>query len=369
MICRERIIEEDMQRIIMDDAIPWELLRKKTVFITGATGLIGQTIVRAFLFQNRFYDMQVRVLALVRDEEKARSLFRVEKESAPKELVLVPGSLEYFPNIPDRIDYVIHCACPTESQLFTKKPVDTVWSILDGTKKVLDLAFEKKTINTVFLSSMEVYGTISVEKPLKETDLGELDICSPRSSYPMAKRMAENLCYGYSVQYGLNVSICRLAQTFGPGVRYKDGRVFAYMMRCANTGKNIQLNTSGAKKNMYVYTADATAAIIMLLLKGKCREIYNVGNPSTYCSIKEMGELVASTIGNGKISVETNVGEQNGLYPPDGFLKLDVSKIYELGWKPRVDLAQMYRRMLISTSTSVGEQHDEMGIALQQGAV
>lgn len=364
MICRERIIEEDMQHIIMDDAIPWEMLRKKTVFITGATGLIGQTIVRAFLFQNRFYNMQVRVLALVRDVEKGKSLFFDEKENEPEELIFIPGSLECFPNIPDRIDYVIHCACPTDSQLFTKKPVDTAWSILDGTKKVLDLAFEKGAINTVFLSSMEVYGSISEEKPLKETDLGELDICSPRSSYPMAKRMAENLCCDFSVQYGLNVSICRLTQTFGPGVRYQDGRVFAYMMRCAHTGKNIQLNTSGAKKNMYVYTADAVTAIILLLLKGECRGTYNVGNPSTYCSVKEMGELVASTIGNGKISVETNVGERNEIYRPDGFLKLDVSKIYELGWKPRVDLAQMYRRMLIATGVTVGEQNDKTDIAL-----
>lgn len=347
MDCGKEIRKEDMRRIIADEAIPWEMMRGKTVFITGATGLIGQTIVRAFLFQNRLHDMKVKILALVRDVAKGKRLFGEEWDNQ-EELIFIEGTLECFPDIPDRIDYVIHCACPTDSQLFAQKPVDTAWSILEGTKKVLDLAREKNANNTVFLSSMEVYGTIGEERLLKETDLGGLDICSPRSSYPMAKRMAEHLCCDFAAQYGLHVSVCRLAQTFGPGVKYQDRRVFAYMMRCAQSGNNIRLNTSGAKKNMYVYVADAVAAICLVLLRGGRGEIYNVGNPHTYCSVKEMGELVANTIGNGKIAVETNVGEDGGCYRPDGFLKLDVSKIFALGWIPKTDLGEMYRRMLLS---------------------
>ena len=163
----------------------------------------------------------------------------------------------------------------------------------------------------------------------------------------MAKRMAEHLCCSYAAQYGVNAMICRLAQTFGPGVRADDKRIFAYLARCVLSGKNIELATSGAKKNMYLYTADAVTAILTILLRGQSGEIYNAANPETYCSVKEMAQAVAEEFGNGEISVKTNVGSGGtAKYPPDTFLKLDIRKLQELGWRPAVDLMGMYGRML-----------------------
>ena len=140
--------------------------------------------------------------------------------------------------------------------------------------------------------------------------------------------------------------VARLSQTFGPGVKRDDGRVFAYAARCALLGEDIRLKTSGEKENMYLYTADAVSALLILLTKGEGKTAYNVGDPATYCSIKEMAHIAAKELGNGTVSVLTNTDRGNaGIYPPESHLQLNIQKLERLGWKATTGLAEMFRRM------------------------
>lgn len=340
---RQSVIREDMERITQNARIPWEKLKQKRVFVTGATGLIGCAVVQALLYRNQKHGDGISVIALVRNQEKAESLFPAENTG----LTWMTGSVEALPVIAESVDYIIHCACPTDSSFFLNRPVDTIDTILTGTKNILELAREKQPAGVVFLSSMEVYGKVMEEIPLSEERLGEIDLMSPRSSYPLAKRMAENLCCSYWAQYGVPAAVCRLAQTFGPGVSMMDKRVFAYMARCTLAGKDIELATSGSKKNMYLYTADAVTAILMILLRGAPAAIYNAANPDTYCSVREMAQAVADTFGQGRVQVKTNCSaDQVVKYPPDTFLYLDTQKLHGLGWAPTVSLMEMYERMM-----------------------
>jgi len=346
MDSKEFVILQDMDKIVQDPNIPWDMMYGKTILVTGATGLIGRTLVNALLYKNKICSSHITVLALVRNVTKGSEIFSSIFHEC-SELKLVEGSVERVPEIEGSVDYIIHCASPTNSGYFVKHPVDTIRTILEGTKNILEMAREKSTRSVVFLSSMEVYGRVETEELLNEETLGDIDLTSPRSCYPMGKRMAENLCCAYWHQYKVPVTICRLAQTFGPGVSVEDGRVFAYMARCAMEGKDIELNTSGGKKNEYLYTADAADAIFTLLLRGKPAVAYNAANPETYCSVKEMAQTVAKTFGQGKICVRTNVEEDKAkLYPPDSFLHLDTTRIQNLGWKPSVGLMEMYQRMM-----------------------
>lgn len=341
------IFVEDLAQLSQSTMIPWQELHGKTVFLTGATGLIGQTVTSALLYYEQQNNAGIKVIALVRDLERAQALF-AEQLADNCALEFVVGTVEEIPLVPNQVDYIIHCACPTNSTYFVEHPVDTIQTIVGGTQNVLELAREKAVQGMVYLSSMEVYGQISDRKRLGESEIGFIDLASPRSSYPEGKRLAENLCCCYASQFEVPVSVARLVQTFGPGVPYDDGRVFAYMARCAKQGEDILLKTSGSKENMYLYTADAVSAILVLLLRGEKGTTYNVANEETYCSVKEMAELVACALAGDTIQVQTNVGGDSSMYRPEGYLNLDASKLKELGWSATVGLREMFLRMTAS---------------------
>lgn len=111
-------------------------------------------------------------------------------------------------------------------------------------------------------------------------------------------------------------------------------------------GKDIILQTKGTSKHPYVYTAQAVTAIFTVLLGGKSGEAYNVSNPETYCSIYEMGKLVSEKVANGKIKVIVAKNGDISKYPVPSCLKLDISKIENLGWKPEHNLLWMYNRLI-----------------------
>ena len=335
--------QEDLERLADREYIDWERFRGKTFFITGATGLIGYTLTSALLYYGRTRDAHIKVIALVRDIERARTKFSGQPAKS-HDLVFVHGTIDGMPKIDAPVDYIVHGASPTASRSFVQRPVETIRTIAEGTKNVLEMARQQNISGMVHLSSMEVFGDIDRKRKLREEDLGPIDLFSPRSSYPEAKRLAEALCYAYTTEYQVPVTVARLAQTFGPGVERGDERVFAYLARCAIGGEAIRLKTDGAKENMYLYTADAVGAILRLLEAGERGTAYNVGDPETYCSIKELSATAVSALGGKDVPVITNCG--GGAFPSNSYLDLDVSKLLALGWTPTYGLPQMFQRMV-----------------------
>ena len=337
----DKIISEDLLYAENCPFLPWTDLEGKTVLITGGTGLIGQTAAKTLLNHGG-----IRVLLPVRDLSKAECIY-ANTSKDQMQPVFIPGSLEQLPAIDEPVDFIIHGAAPTTSSYFVDHPVETIQSIVHGTEKLLELGRQKAVRGMAVLSSMEVFGEIHSEEPLDETAVGYLDPVKVRSSYPEAKRLMETLCCAYANEYGLPVSVVRLAQTFGPGVTKEDKRVFAWMTNCALNGEDIRLNTSGSKKNPYLYTMDAVTAILLVLCKGARGETYTAANPDTYCSVKEMAEIVAETLGEGKIRIYINCGGDTSNFRPEGTLNLKADKLMDLGWRPNYDLPEMYRRLAV----------------------
>lgn len=339
MWLENEVFAQDLEHIARASFLPWERLEGKRVLVTGATGLIGHALTCVLLYRG------VSVLALVRDRKRAEEKFHAQLEAGCP-LSFLEGEVETTGVVDGEINYIVHCAAPTASGYFVQHPVETIRSIVDGTRNMLELAREKNCAGMVFLSSMEVYGQVLEKKPLREDCLGTLDLSSPRTSYPEAKRLAENLCVCYAAEYSVPVRTLRLAQTFGPGVDREDGRVFAYIARCGLDGQNVALATDGSKENMYLYTADAVSAIIAVLLEGKDGGIYNAANEETYTSVRDMARIGLDALGRQDLAVELNVGSQlAGGYRPQGYLYLDATALRQLGWRPQVGLADMYVRM------------------------
>lgn len=332
-----RSLMEDLEYIAHYD-LPFEELKGSTVLVTGATGLIGVSIVRALLAIG-----DIKVLAFVRNEEKARKIF-MENVS----LKFVVGDIIMPIQIDRNVDYIFHCASVTTSKVMVEKPVETLLTSVEGTRNILDFAKEKQCKSVVYISSMEMYGSFSdLDHDVKESDLGYVDPLKVRSNYPESKRFCENMCVCYMAEYGVPVKIARLAQTFGAGILPEENRVFAQLARSAINGENIVLHTKGLSEGNYCYIRDCMTGLFTILLKGKNGEAYNVSNPATHTTIADMAQMVAERIADGKIKVIFDIPKTNTFgYAPDTKMKLNSEKLQSLGWKPVVGLEEAYVRMI-----------------------
>lgn len=339
----ESPLVEDAQLLAADESIPWRLLEGKRVVVTGATGLIGRSLVLAILARNRFAESRISVCVLVRDTKKAERMlgghsgFEIREWDAQTPNLGIEGL---------RPDYIFHCANATDSEMFITHPVEVVDTTIGGARSMLDLA-RAYDARLCLLSTMETYGVVMKEGRIAENDGGFVDAMSVRNSYPEAKRLAEMLCSSYYSEFGVSTVVVRLVQTFGPGVPKGDRRVFAEFARCAIAGNDIVLLTEGTKKNAYLYTRDAVAAILFATLKGDSGVAYNAANDDTFCSVREMAAMVASDIAGGEISVRIEPDHEAAKkFRKGSVLRLDTSRLMMLGWKPTVGLREMYSRMI-----------------------
>ena len=344
---------EDMEQFACIDYIPWDRLRNKTILVTGATGLIGYTLVCALLYASEQRKLGLQILSLVRDEARARKKY-AELTAEGCRLSFVEGSVEKLPPIDGPVHYIIHGASRTASRDFVEMPVETWKTALDGTNALLELAREKAAEGMVYLSSMEVYGYPERGRLVVEEDIGRLSPMQVRNCYPLGKIACESLCCSYASEYRVPVRIIRLTQTFGPGVAYHDGRVFVEFARCMVEKRNIVLKTKGETERSYLYTMDAVSAIMTVLLCGENGEAYSAANEQTYCSIAEMAEMAASMAGV-KVVYELQDVRSSG-YAGTLYMKLSTQKLQNLGWKPVVSLEKMYSRMLMGMQAS-DEKH------------
>ena len=338
------VLLDDMEHIVSDGNIPWEELSGSTVLITGATGAIGSMIVRTLYTANNKYGLDIRILAVGRDKEKAMLLVGTNGTEFLEQDIRNPLA------VPGIVDFIFHCAAVTKSSEMAANPVDVIETSVKGTNNILELAREKCVKSMVFLSSMEVYGITDPAKSfITEDDLGYIDLNKTRSCYPESKRMCECMCSCWSVQYGVPVKTARLAQTFGAGTPNYDSRIFAQFARSAIAGEDIILHTEGNSRGNYCYLSDTVRGLFLLLLKGKNGETYNIANPAVSMTIREMAELVADRVCIEKASVIMDKPadiEKRG-YAPDTTMRLSAAKIEKLGWKPEYGLEEMYRRMIL----------------------
>lgn len=344
----DQIMQQDLEEIAAS-ALPIEKLTGRTVMITGATGLLGSQAVKALACCNRIRNTNIRIIAYARSMEKARQVFGELLDRG--DVLIRLGDVNETVTMEDDVDYMIHGASATSSKFFVSNPVETIMTAIQGTKNVLDFAKEKNVRGMVYLSSLEVYGTVDASQGLiSESDYGYIDPLSVRSSYSEGKRMVECLCVSYAQEYNLPIKIARLSQTFGAGVAYQDGRVFAEFARCAVEGRDIVLHTAGNTVRSYCYTKDAVSALLYILINGESGQAYNVTNMDTAISIRNMADLVCSLFPESDIKVVIDIPEDLAAfgYNPEMVIRLDSSRLEQLGWQATTGLAEMYQRMIAS---------------------
>lgn len=339
------IIKKDLDFFIAH--IPFlKELYGKCILVTGATGLIGSTIVKCMLALNEKSGANIHIVGMARNPQKVKSIF----DGA--HITWIFQDVKDMLSFPDiTIDYIIHCANSTSSKFYVECPVENINTAYLGTNNLLEYAMAHPVQSMVYLSSLECYGTIRNNDEITEDVMGYITPTDVRSSYSLGKRAVECLCHCYAKEYGVPVKMARLTQTFGAGVSLEDNRVFAQFAKSIINGNDIILHTKGESAKPYCYTIDAVLAIFYILLKGSDGEAYNVANSETYISVQDLAQFLASTF-----STTSNVliEQKEGMgYAPITQLNLNTDKLKALGWKPYYGLKDMFSSLINYYQTQV----------------
>lgn len=349
------IIEEDVERIISEN-LPWDKLADTSVLVTGANGMIPSYIVYTLLGLNDTFDLGIKVIALVRNEAKAQSIFGDLLTRNDLELVVhdmaepltTPNST--CTALEGAIDYIFHGASPARPQQHKSNPVDTIRANMTGTLSLLDLAVRKGSRSFILMSSSEVYGSVKKDGSITETDYGWLDPLDPRSCYSEGKRAAETLCASFKAQYGIDCRIPRFAHIYGPGMSMSDGRVQADFAANVVRGEDILMKSDGSSQRAYTYVGDAVSGLFYALLKGT-ETAYNIADSDNVISIRQLAEAFIACCSEKNLKLIINIDQETaGKFNPAKYIGLDNSKIKALGWAPKIGIAEGTKRMVESLS-------------------
>ncbi len=338
------LFQKDIDELIAGSDLKWEQLRGARLLITGATGIIGYALVNLLLCADSQLELGMNLFILTRDEKNARELFSVGQDNR-NTLHFIVGDINEFREFPE-VDYIIHGAAITSSKDFVNRPVETISTSVEGTKRVLEAAKNNKIRKMIFLSTMEVYGHPQKGHRVKEDEIGTFSPVTIRNSYPISKLMSELMCLAYDSEYNVPVDILRLTQTLGPIIKDTDARFFAYLVNCIRSRKDIVLKTEGKTERSYLYSLDAATSIIYVLLGDKHGEIYNVSNENLYCSISEFAKRIGAKYDT-EVTFDFDGGGKSEGFADTLYLNLDTEKIERLGWSPSdLSLEEIFDRMV-----------------------
>lgn len=324
----------------------------KIYLISGISGYIGKQLAEAV------YKDADLIIGTTRNEDRTSSL--LINIDIMKKISLVTcdfakrGAFEAIDEAVNKAKgndcelYVLHCASETISKRMIESSVEVLDGIIKGTQCMLEIARKYAARSFVYLSSMEVYGRVDdIGRTRVETELGDINLSSLRSCYPLGKKISEHYCHIYCSQYGVPTKIARLAQTFGKGVNPSDNRVFMQFARAARDHEDIILRTAGKSLGNYVAVDDAVRGILLILDEGEAGECYNIVNEANTMTIFEMANLVKDEIASGSISVRVELEDsRNTGYAPDTGLRMSGEKIRKLGWQPTKSLKDMYEDLM-----------------------
>ena len=310
-------------------------LEDNTLLITGSTGLICSAVIEVLIRYNLSHDKKIRIIA------GARKPGKLEKRVQPFIHedwfnTFFYNSISSDNNLPSSCDYIIHGAGNSDPASIIKEPVETMLSNFTGLYNLLDYSRQTDTKRLLYISSSEIYGNSDLNRPKHEDDYGYIDLLNPRNSYSSSKRASETLCSSFYEEYKTDSVIARPCHVYGPTAQKTDSRVASIWPYLAASKSDIIMKSNGSQVRSFCYCLDCASALLIVLLNGKSGEAYNISNPASIMSIKEMAELL-SRLSSSELILELPSQKEKEAFNPMNNSIMDCSKLIELGWNPLFD--------------------------------
>ena len=303
----------------------------KSILITGAAGLICSSVVDILFRYNDTHENKIQILAAGRWIEEMSARFE-EQINRPDFTFVSYDASKTDNSIDFHADYILHGASNASPDMIVKEPVETMLSNFLGIKYLLDYAKDVGTKRILYISSSEVYGAKVGNEPFKEGEYGYIDLLKSRNSYSIGKCAAETMCVSYADEYGVESVIVRPGHIYGPTASPYDVRVGSAWAYAVAKGEDLVMKSDGSQIRSYVYCLDCASAMLKVLLAGENCHAYNISNPNSIITIRELGELL-SKAGGVELKLELPTEAEKKGFNPMSNSSLEAKSLLELGWK------------------------------------
>ena len=300
-----------------------------TCIVTGGAGFLGSHLCDHLLAKDH------RVICL--DNLDTGNLENIEHIRHP-EFEFRNLDVTEFVEVEEPVDFVYHLASPASPIDYARLPLHTLKVGSQGTHRVLGLAKFKRA-RFLLASTSEVYGDPEIH-PQPEDYWGNVNPIGPRGVYDEAKRYAEALSMAYHRQQGVNTSIARIFNSFGPKMRPHDGRAIPTFLRQALQDKPLTVFGDGSQTRSFCYVEDEIRGLVALA-ESDVHLPVNIGNPDEY-TLLQLAETVIEVAGSrSEIVFEALPVDDPKVRQPD------ISRAKQLlGWEPKVSLADGLKRTI-----------------------
>lgn len=300
-------------------------MRILKLLVTGGLGFIGSNFIR-YMFK-KHSNLEITNLdnlscganpANLRDIEKDPNYKWVNGSIADKNLVT--GAMK-------DIDAVVNMAAETHVDRSISNPKPFFESNTLGTFILLEVARKAEIDKFVQVSTDEVFGDITTGS------FREDDPVEPSNPYAASKASAEMFCLAYQRTYGLDVTITRCTNNFGP-YQHLEKLIPKTIIR-AKLNLPIPIYGKGTNVREWIYVLDHCEAINIIIENAKSGDIYNISSGNELSNL-EVAEAILKALGKNKDLfdfVEDRPGH-------DFRYSLDSSKIRSLGWTPTYSFDQ-----------------------------
>jgi nucleoside-diphosphate-sugar epimerase len=331
----------DLEHVLAHTDTLWPALGGGRLFITGGTGFFGRWLLESFLWANDRLKLKARAVVLSRNPDAFAA--RAPRIACHRAIELLQGDVRRFEAPAGEFSHIIHAATDTVSKP-GDDPLETLDTIVAGTRRMLEFAAGCGAQRLLFTSSGAVYGTQPPELAhVPEDYAGGSDDDEPFAAYAEGKRVAERLCAVYGEWTGIHTSIARCFAFVGPYLPLDAHFAIGNFIRDGLAGGPIRVHGDGTPYRSYLYAADLAIWLWTILLRGEAGRVYNVGADRAL-PIRELAEIVARQFDP---APEVHVARRAaGGEPPARYVP-DISRARkELGLEVRVGLEDAVQRTI-----------------------
>jgi UDP-glucuronate decarboxylase len=227
------------------------------------------------------------------------------------------------------VDGIFNLACPASPIQYQRNPVQTFKTSVHGAINILGLA-KRTNARVLQASTSEVYGDPSVS-PQPESYWGHVNPIGIRACYDEGKRAAETLFFDYHRQYGLDIRVARIFNTYGPRMAINDGRVVSNFIVQALDNKDLTIYGDGSQTRSFCYVDDLIAGLISFFFSDDSIGPINFGNPEPINMSELAKEIIEKTNSKSQITYQPIPSDDPRRREPDISQAKNI-----LGWEPKI---------------------------------